>query len=109
GGQGLGGLDVICVAVPGTHEMHFAVREVEPLRGLVGQQPLLDLGDGEALAGGAALVQAEIAVGVELTLVPEYADLVVSGEDDSAVAVLELPGVSPALPPHPALPPCRFP
>src|SRR5262249_27023566 len=86
-GNAFAGLHVIFVAVPGTHEMHFAVREVEPLRGLVRQQPLLDLGDGEALARGTALVRAEIAVGVELTLVSEYADLVVSSEDDSAVAV----------------------
>src|SRR5262249_10113448 len=71
-GRAFAGLHAVFVAVPGTHEMHFAVREVEPLRGLVRQQPLLDLGDGEALARGAALVQAEIAVGVELTLVSEY-------------------------------------
>src|SRR5215831_11251192 len=83
-------LHVVFVAVPRTDEMHFAIGEVESLRGLVGQQPLLDLGDGETLASGAALVQAEIAVGVELALVPEYADLVVSGEDDAAVSVLEL-------------------
>src|SRR6516225_7096 len=35
-GHAFAGLHVVFVAVPGTHEMHFAVREVEPLRGLVG-------------------------------------------------------------------------
>src|SRR5204863_4239856 len=51
---------------------------------------LLDLGDGEALAGRATLMQAEIAVGVELALVAEHADLVLAGENDAAIAVLEL-------------------
>ena len=85
--------------------MHFGLGKVESLRGLVGQQPFLDLGDGEALARRAALVQAEIAVGVELPLVSEYADLVVSSEDDSAVAVLELSGLSDVLLGHAAMPP----
>src|SRR5260221_678854 len=35
-GHAFAGLHVVFVAVPGTYEMHFAVREVEPLRGLVG-------------------------------------------------------------------------
>src|SRR5262245_4032406 len=35
-GYAFPGLHVVFIAVPGTHEMHFAVREVEPLRGLVG-------------------------------------------------------------------------
>src|SRR5262249_50618345 len=104
-GHALAGLHVVFVAVPRAHEVHFAVRDVEPLRGLAGQQPLLELGDGEALARGTALVQAEIAVGVELTLVPEYADLVVSSEDDSAVAVLELSGLTDVLLGHAAMPP----
>src|SRR5215470_7780567 len=98
-------LHVVFVAMPRTNEMHFALGEVEALRGLVGQQPLLDLGDGETLASGAALVQAEIAVGVELALVPEYADLVVSGEDDAAVSVLELGDLPDILLGHAAAPP----
>jgi hypothetical protein len=69
--------------------VHLAVGKVEALRGLVGQQAFFDLGDRKPFAGGAALVQTEIAVGVERALVPEYADLVLSGEDDPAVAVLE--------------------
>ena len=59
------------------------------LGGLVRPQPLFDLGDGQAFAGRAALVQAVIAVGVEFALVPEHADFVVADEDDAAVAVLE--------------------
>src|SRR5262249_14080150 len=65
-GDALAGLHVVFHAVPGADEMHLGVREIESLRCLVGTQPLLDLGDGKALAGGAALMQAEIAVGVEL-------------------------------------------
>src|SRR5262245_34081678 len=99
------GLHVVFVAVPRAHEMHLGVGEVEALRGLVGHEPLLDLGDGEAFAGGTALVHAEIAVGVELALVPEYADLVVPGKDDAAVAVLELSGLPDVLLGHAAAPP----
>ena len=85
--------------------MHFAVGKVEALRSLVGQQALLDLGDGEPFAGGAALVQTEIAVGVERALVPEYADLVLAGEVVPAVAVLEFRGLTDVLLGHAATPP----
>src|SRR5262245_11358339 len=89
-GDALAGLHVVFHAVPGTDEVHLGLREVETLRGHVRTQPLLDLGDGEAFAGRAALMQAEIAVGVELAFVPEHPDLVLTGEDDAAIAVLEL-------------------
>src|SRR5262249_16884921 len=79
-GDAFAGLHVVFHAVPGADEVHLGVREIEPLRCLVGTQPLLDLGDGETLAGRAALMQAEIAVGVELAFMPEYADLVLTGE-----------------------------
>src|SRR5262249_45479167 len=39
-------------------------------------QPLLDPGNGQALASRAALMQAEIAIGVEFAGVPEHADLI---------------------------------
>src|SRR5450432_912812 len=89
-GHAFAGLHVVFVAVPGTDEMHLGLREVEPARGLVRHDPLFDLGDGQALAGRSALMQAEIAVGEELSLVPEHADLVVADKNNAAVAVLEL-------------------
>ena len=55
-------------------------------------QPLFDLGDGQALAGRPALVQAVIAVGVELAVVAKDADLVIADEYDPAVAILEFRG-----------------
>src|SRR5579864_6821421 len=85
----LAGLHVVFHAVPRTDEVHLVFREEQAHRGLVGAQPLLDLGDGQALAGRAALVQAEIAVGVEFALVAEHADLVVTDKDDPPIAVLE--------------------
>ena len=91
--------------MPRADEVHFGLREVEALRCLVGTQPLLDLGDGEALAGRAALMQAEIAVGVELAFVAEDADLVLAGENDPAIAVLELSGLTDVLLGHAATPP----
>src|SRR5580698_1943298 len=85
----LAGLHVVFHAVPRADEVHLVFGEEQSHRGLVGAQPLLDLGDGQAFAGRAALVQAEIAVGVEFALVAEHADLVVTDEDDPPVAVLE--------------------
>src|SRR5689334_7227701 len=60
----LAGLHVVFHAVPRAHEIHVLLGEVQSLRGLVGTQPLLDLGNGQAFAGRSALVQAEVAVGV---------------------------------------------
>src|SRR5262245_51613364 len=89
-GDAFAGLDVVLVAVPRADEVRLGVGEVEALRGLVGHDPLFDLGDDQALAGRAALMQAVIAVGVELAAVPEHADLGIAHEHDAAVAVLEL-------------------
>src|SRR5262245_21117658 len=86
----LAGLQVVLVAVPRADEVHLAVGEVEPARGLVGHDALLHLGDDQAFAGRTALMQADIAVGVELALVLEHADLAVAHEDDAAIAVLDL-------------------
>src|SRR5580698_3804691 len=83
------GLHVVFHAVPRTDEVHLVFGEEQAHRGLVGAQPLLDLGDGQALAGRAALVQAEIAIGVEFALVAEHADLVVTDKNDPSIAVLE--------------------
>src|ERR1700736_6325832 len=89
-GHAFAGLDVVFVAVPRAHEVRLGVGEVEALGGLVGHDPLFDLGDDQPLAGGSALVQAVIAVGVELAAVLEHADLGIADEHDAAVAVLEL-------------------
>src|SRR5215211_1596774 len=85
----LAGPEVVFVAVPGTHEVHLAVGEVEPARGLVRHDPLFHLGNDQAFAGGPALMQADIAVGIELAVVPEHADLAISGEDDAALAIVD--------------------
>src|SRR5580693_1473979 len=83
------GLHVVFHAVPRADEVHLVFGEEQAHRSLVGAQPLLDLGDGQAFAGRAALMQAEIRVGVEFALVAEHADLVVADKDDAAIAVLE--------------------
>src|SRR5262245_62775393 len=41
----LAGLEVVLVTVPGAHEVHLVVGEVEPARRLVGHDPLFHLGD----------------------------------------------------------------
>src|SRR5262249_16348990 len=89
-GDALAGLDVVLVAVPRADEVGLGVGKVKALRGLVGHDPLFHLGDDQALAGRAALVQAVIAVGVEFAAVLEHTDLGVADEHDAAIAVLEL-------------------
>src|SRR6516164_4602750 len=88
-GDAFAGPHVIFHAVPRADEVHLVFREIQTHRGLVRPQAFLDSGDGQALASRAALMQAEITVGVEFAVVPEHADLVVPHKDDAAVAVLE--------------------
>src|ERR1700722_18888596 len=73
----LAGLHVVFHAVPCADEVHLVFGAKQPPRGLVGGPPLLDFGDGQALAGRAALVQAEIAVGVERAPRADHPDRVV--------------------------------
>src|SRR3979411_1117132 len=74
-GDAFAGLDVVFVAVPRAHEMRFGIGEIQALGGLVRHDPLFHRGDDHAFAGGSALVQAIIAVGVEFAAVLEDADL----------------------------------
>src|SRR3984957_18601297 len=85
----LAGLHVVFHAMPRADEVHLVFGEEQAHRGLVGAQPLLDLGDGQSFAGRAALVQAEIAVGVEFALMAERADLIVADKDDPPIAIIE--------------------
>jgi len=57
------------------------------LRCFVGAQPLLNLGDGQSLAGRAALMKAEIA---ELFGVTKDANFLVADKDDPPVAFVEV-------------------
>src|SRR4029079_3557443 len=89
-GDTFAGLHVVFVAVPEAAEMHLGVGEIESFGRLVRAQPLFDLGNGQAFAGRAALMQAVIRVGVEFALVFEHPDFIVADKDDAAIAVLEL-------------------
>src|SRR5262249_42737197 len=89
-GDTLAGLHVVFHPVPRAHEVHLGLGEVQSARGLVRHDPLFDLGNGQSLAGRAALVQAEIAVSVKLALFLEHADFMLTQEHDAAVAVLDL-------------------
>jgi hypothetical protein len=53
-------------------------------------------------------VQAEIAVGIELPLMPKYADLVVPGEYDPAVPIRKLSDFTDILLDHIGTPPSLF-
>src|SRR5580704_11182722 len=78
----LAGLHVVFHAVPGADEVHLIFGEIQAHGGLVRPQPLFDFGDGQAFTGRPALVQAEIAVGINLAVMATHADLVVANEDD---------------------------
>src|ERR1700731_1699237 len=55
---------VVFVAVPRAHEVCLGVGEFVPMPGAVGAEHVLDLVHDDALARGAALMDAEILVGV---------------------------------------------
>src|SRR5262245_26584722 len=82
-------LHVVFIAMPWADEMHLGFGELQTARGPVGQDHLLDLGDGDPLASRPALVQADVAVGIKLPFMPEDTDLPVADKDNAAVTVLE--------------------
>jgi hypothetical protein len=69
--------------------MHLGVGEEQPERCLVRAQPLLDLGDGQPLAGRPALMEAEVALSIELAAVAKDADFLIVDEHDLPITVLE--------------------
>src|SRR5215467_1107392 len=91
-GGALAGLDVVLVAVPRADEMQL-VGEGLALVGAVGPDDVDHLVDQDSLAGGSAGVQAVVAVGVIVAVLEEHADLVLAGNDNATVAVLELGGL----------------
>src|SRR4051812_2555135 len=91
-GDAFAGLDVVFVAVPRAYEMRFGVGEIKTPGGLVRHDAFFHRGDDHAFAGRSALMQAIIAVGVELAAVLEDADLGIAHEHDPAVAILEFRG-----------------
>src|ERR1051325_3061695 len=82
----LAGLHVVFVAVPRADEVQV-VAEGLPLVGAVGRDDVDHLVDQQPLAGRAALMDAQIAVGVEAAAGEEHADLVAPGGDDAPVSV----------------------
>src|SRR5947209_8401757 len=66
--RALAGLDVVFVAVPRAHEMRLVGGEFLAEPALVRRQHVLDLMHDDAFASWAALMQAEIPVGVEIAL-----------------------------------------
>src|SRR5262245_17495371 len=80
------GLDVVFVAVPGADEVRLVGGELLAEPDLMGAEHVLDLGHDYALAAGAALVQTEILISVELALPVEHADLAAVVKYDAAVA-----------------------
>src|ERR1043165_7596206 len=72
------GLHVVFVAVPRADEMQV-VAEGLPLVGAVGRDDVDHLIDQQAFAGRTALVDAQVAVGVEAAAREEHADLVAPG------------------------------
>src|SRR5262245_19466770 len=77
--------------MPRTHEVQL-VGEGLAFVGAVGSDQVHDLVDQDALTGGAAGMQAVIAVGVVGPVLEEQPYLVLAGDDDPAVSVLEVGG-----------------
>src|SRR5260221_7768713 len=81
------GLDVVFIAVPWANEMRFVGGKGLAEPGLVGSQHVLDLGHDDAFAARPALMQAEILVGVEMSLPMEHADLYAFMRHDAPIAL----------------------
>ena len=88
----LAGLEVELVAVPRADEMHL-VGERLPLIGAVLGDHVDHLVDHDPLAGRPAGMDAVVTVGVIGAALVEDADLLASGDDDAAVAVVEIGGL----------------
>src|SRR4051794_18736338 len=89
--RALAGFQIVLVAMPGADEMNF-VGKLLAMPGAVGAKHILDLVHDDAIARRAALVHAEILVGVEFSLPAEHADLEPVMLDDAAIAVGQLGG-----------------
>jgi hypothetical protein len=70
--------------------MRLVGGEFLPEPGFVERQHVLDLVHDNTLAAGTALVQAEILIGVEISLPVEHTDLKTAMEYDAALALGEI-------------------
>src|SRR5262245_62022926 len=82
-------LEIVFVAVPGAGEV-YVLAEGLPLVGLIWVEYVDDVVDQDALAGRSAGVHAVVRIGVVRTVLEEHADLMLAGDDDTAVSVLEI-------------------
>src|SRR5262245_14278803 len=85
----LAGLEIVLIAVPRAGEMHV-VAEGLPFVGLIRVEDVHHVVDQDALAGRPASMHAVIRIGVVVAVLEEHADLVLAGDDDAAVSVLQL-------------------
>jgi hypothetical protein len=76
--------------VPRADEVDLGVGECLADHGLVGSKHVLDLVHDQALAGRAALVQAQVRIGVTRAMPVQHADVVGAVPDDAPLAVGEL-------------------
>src|ERR1043166_2643576 len=86
------GGDVVFVTMPRADEVRFGRREALAVPGAIGTEHVFDLVHDDALARRAALVDAQILVGVEAALPIEHADLDPVVGNDAPVALGELGG-----------------
>src|SRR5581483_2145963 len=86
-------LQVVFVAVPRADEMNFGIGKRLADPGAVGADYVLDLVHDQPFASRAALVHAEIFIGVESTLPVKHADLAPRVRDDAALAIGKLRGL----------------
>src|ERR1700742_3410934 len=80
------GFEIVFVAMPGADEMHI-LAEALAVPGAIGAEHVLDLVHHHAFAGRAALMQAQVFIGIKLAFPMEHADLAAVVAHDAAFAV----------------------
>src|SRR5438067_9125073 len=83
------GLDVVFITMPGADEMQLVGKGLAFI-GAIGGDDVHHFVDQDAFARRAAGMDAIIAVGVILPVLEEHADLVLAGDHDPALAILEI-------------------
>src|ERR1700736_1365067 len=108
-GRALAGLQVVFVAMPGADEMNLVRREFLAMPASVGTENVLDLVHDDALARRAALMHAEILVGVKFSLPAKDANLEPIMRHDAALTIRQFGGFGDKDFPHTRVSPCPDP
>src|SRR5262249_26973171 len=88
-GDALAGLQLVFIAMPRAGEVHLVGKRLSPI-GAVRRDDIDDAVDHQPLADRPARMDAKVTVGIVRVVLEEHADLVLAGDHDAAVSILEI-------------------